>query len=141
MNRGGRSSASWPNAMPKPSKSDLKRLAAVAEALYVSCHLVEYDAPSTRDPALTAGLKRVARKIGQMKRDRIEAGHLLEQAEDLVHPGFGIACGLRFLAQAEPYLDPVDVSRLQALAQSQNAHDEFRRELPEAKRVCEHDMN
>ena len=120
--------------MRTPSKADLARLAAAAEALYVSCRTAQYDAPSPRDPALTIGLKRIAQSIGQMMHRRIEAGHLLELAEDLVHPGSGICCGLRFLAQAEPFLEPADVTRLHALAESQDALDEYRLELAEWRR-------
>ena len=115
-------------------KADLARLGAAAETLYVSCRTAQYDAPSPRDPALTIGLKRIAQSIGQMMHRRIEAGHLLELAEDLVHPGSGICCGLRFLAQAEPFLEPADVTRLHALAESQDALDEYRRELAEWRR-------
>jgi len=127
--------------MRTPSKADLARLGAAAEALYVSCRTAQYDAPSPRDPALTIGLKRIAQSIGQMMHRRIEAGHLLELAEDLVHPGSGICCGLRFLAQAEPFLEPADVTRLHALAESQDALDEYRRELAEAMCEVERDMD
>lgn len=139
--RQGRAVAAMLNTMRTPSKSDLVRLGAAAEALYVSCRTAQYDAPSPRDPALTIGLKRIADAIGQMIRRRIEAGHLLEQAEELVHPGSGICCGLRFLAQAEPFLEPADVTRLHALAESQDALDEYRREQAEFRRAVERDMN
>ena len=88
-----------------------------------------------------ADLARLAAAVGQMMHRRIEAGHLLELAEDLVHPGSGICCGLRFLAQAEPFLEPADVTRLHALAESQDALDEYRRDLAEFRREVERDMN
>lgn len=128
------------NTMCVPSKDDLQRLGAAAEALYVSCRTAQYDAPSPRDPALTIGYKRLAAASGQRIRRRIESGHLLELAEDLVHPGSGICCGLRFLAQAEPFLEPADVTRLLALAESQDALDQYRRELAEWRRAVERDM-
>lgn len=75
-----------------------------------------------------------------MMRRRIEAGHLLEQAEELVHPGRGICCGLRFLTQAALFLEPADVRRLRVLAESQAARDEYRCDMAEAKRIVERDM-
>lgn len=116
-----------------PTEADLKRLGAFAEDLWVRCHHAGYDA---RPTVWTPGLKRSAVLTGRWVRERIEAGHLLDQAEDLVHPAWGCCCGLRFLAQAEPFLDPVDVQRLQELSESPEA----RKELARLVAACENEQ-
>ena len=94
-------------------RAELERLADFAAKLYVECHRAErtLSPPSESEPVLV-GMDKFAAKFIRLN---VMHGELVAAARTLVAPDTRCCCGIRFLAQVEQYLDPVDVQELQAL--------------------------
>lgn len=92
---------------------ELERLADFGAKLYVTCHRTERaQRPQSSSEPIIAGCDQL---IAGVIRDVVLRGDLVAAARIMIDPDTRCCCGIRFLAQAERYLDGAVVSELQAI--------------------------
>lgn len=101
------------------SRVELGRLAKFAAQLYLSCRHAARKPRKPDEADIVPLLDKVnaitARRLGQV----VLKGQLIAAAEFFVEPWTRCPCGLRFVAQVEPYLSTADVQRLHELWDTQ----------------------